>query len=275
MGYANDEGYTPRTIEELMLSVMENVNEQFGTTYTEETFIGTNFYKYFYALMQSVQLNEVKTSEIFLKLQQYIEITNEKISRPVVTNPGLVEIIEDAGYLASVKPMIDEDAGKIHICVDKEVEGEDPWEDTDDYDDDKLEVCTIIKDSTVAGCVTQGTESESLTLSNGQSFDFKYNLPDRILVYLKLTLTLSDNNQVLVGNPDDVRLALFANIKERYRLGKNFEPERYFGVEDAPWASVVKLEWSLDEESYTEDVFEAEYDELFDIDLARISIVED
>ena len=32
---------------------------------------GTNFYKYFYALMQRLQENEIRTSEIVLKIQQY------------------------------------------------------------------------------------------------------------------------------------------------------------------------------------------------------------
>ena len=38
--------------------------------------IGTNFYKYFYALAQRIQTNEIKTSEIFLKLQDYFKYTN-------------------------------------------------------------------------------------------------------------------------------------------------------------------------------------------------------
>ena len=115
MSFSSESGYTAVTIEEMMLSVMENVNTQFGTTYTEETFVGTNFYKYFYALMQRVQENEIKTAEVFVKLQQYFDITNDLISRPVVTSPGLMAKLEDAGYIASVKPMEDADAGKI-VC---------------------------------------------------------------------------------------------------------------------------------------------------------------
>jgi hypothetical protein len=247
---------------------MENINTQFGTSYTADTFLGTNFYKYFYALVQRLQENEVKTSEIFLKLQQYFTITNERISRPVVTSPGLIEALEKAGYIASVKPMEDADAGKIFVCVD--VDG-----DADDYATTKLAINTIIKDSTVAGAVTQGSESSSITLTNGQSFDFKFALPNLIPVHLKLTLTLSENNQSVVGNPDDVKLALLANIAAKYRLGKNFEPDRYFTVVDAPWASTVLLEWSDDDEmTYQSDVFDADFDDLFDIDLSRVHLVE-
>lgn len=269
MGYAQDTGYTPLTIDAIMDSIRTNINSQFGTTYTAESFIGTNFYKYFYALAQDLQKNEVQTSEIFAKLQQYFVITNEKISRPVVTNPGLIEKLEAEGYIASVKKMIDADAGKINICVD--VDDTDP-----DYADIKLDVATIIKDSTVAGAVTQGSEVQAIVLSNGQSFDFKYHLPDRKATKLKLTIVTSENNQVLIGNPDDTKLKLFNNIKARYRLGKNFEPERYFNIQDdAPWAESVLLEWSHDAGgTWSSAVYEAAFDDLFDFGLADIELVE-
>jgi hypothetical protein len=274
MSFASDTGYTPITIETMMLSVMDNINIQFNTTYTPETFVGTNFYKYFYAAIQRLQENEVKTSEIFLNLQSYFRITNEKISRPVVTSPGLIEVLEANDFLASVKPMIDADAGKISICIDKAVDTG-FWEDSVDYLTDKLAAATIIKDSSVAGAVTQGTEVEAIVLSNGQSFDFKYNLPNRIPVHLRLTLTLSENNMVAIGDPDDVKLALLNNVLARYRLGKNFEPQRYFTTSDAPWASIVLLEWSDDDEvNYYDIVFDADYDDLFAFDLARIHLVE-
>jgi hypothetical protein len=268
MGFAQESGYVPVDIATIMLSIMNNINTQFGTSYTADNFVGTNFYKYFYALAQKHQENEIKTAEIFLKLQQYFEITNELISRPVVTNPGLVEKLAAEGYIASVKPMIDADAGKIHICVD--VDDADP-----DYAATKLAICTIIKDSTVAGAVTQGSESETIVLSNGQSFDFKFALPDPTPVLLRLTTTLSDNNQVVILSPEEQKQLLMDNIAARYRLGKNFEPQRYFSLTDAPWASDVLLEWSDDAGSnYYSTVFDAEFDDLFTFGLEDIELVE-
>ncbi len=276
MGFSQVNGYVPVTIETMMLSVMENVNTQFGTDYTADTFIGTNYYKFFYALIQKLQENEVKTAEIFLKLQQYFTITNEKIANPVVTAPGLIENLETNGYIASVKPPEDADAGKVYVCVDKQLDDVDTnWEDSDDYDADKLAVCTILKDSTIAGVVTQGDQVESITLSNGQSFDFKYALPNRIPVHLKLTLTLSENNMVEVGNPDDVKAQLLFQVRDRYRQGKNFEPQKYWQQSDSPWASTVLLEWSDDDEmTYHPDVFDANFDDVYDVKLARIHLVE-
>lgn len=274
MGFASDSGYTPVSIDTMMLSIMDNVNTQFGTTYTRDTFIGTNFYKYLYALVQRLQENEVKTSEIFVYLQQYFKITNEKISRPAVTNQGLADAITAAGFICSIKPMIDDDAGKINICVDKMVASGN-WEDDPAYATDKLAVATIIKNSTCAGGVTQGDEVTTLTLTNGQDFDFKYTLPNRISVDLRLTLTLSENNQTAIASDDDVKAALLANVMSRYQLGKDFEPNRYWSVQDSPWASTVLLEWSTNGGSdYSSTVFEADFDDLYQIDLSRLHIVE-
>lgn len=403
MSYSNDQGYVPVTIDAIMDDLRQKINTQWGTPYTAETFEGTGFYKYFYALAQKLQENEVKTSEIFIKLQTYFEIINARISRPVNTNPGIIEALQNyeselipTGLVASMKPMIDEDAGKIHICVDVEdgdhaaglvtitsyanlvdsgddtvtvgatvftaqagaatpgdatfqaatseaatatslaaqinahatagslvrataigavvvitalhggtdgnsialaysdegtatvgatVSGSnlDGGTDDEDYADKRLEICTLISQSTVGGAVTQGTEIESITLPNTQSFDFKYNLPNRIPIGLRLTITLSENNEVLVGDPDQTKLNLIANIAARYKLGKNFEPQKYFSLADAPWASQVLLEYTTDivdgavagGATWSSEVYDADYDELFTPNLDLVTLVEE
>lgn len=387
MSFSQENGYLPVTIETIMNAIMVNLNIQFGTSYTAESFVGTNFYKNFYALAQRVQAGEVKTSEIFLKLQQYITITNERISRPVNTNPGMIEKFAVAGYIAAVKPMIDADAGKIHICIDADdgdraagnititnyanlVSGTADviriagvnftaqagaatlgtatfqastsnnatasslatqinahattsalvkavasagivyitakhggtagnaydlnytnndanvgatksgttltgGTDNPDYASIKLALCTLISQITVGGTVTQGTEGETIVLSNGQAFDFKFFLPDRKSTKLKLTITTSENNEVVILSPDEVKVNLLTNINARYKLGRNFEPQRYFSVVDAPWASQVLLEYSLDEGvTWSSAVYDATYLELFDISLDDITLVE-
>lgn len=274
MGFSSTNGYTPVTIEDMMASVMANVNTQFGTSYTSDTFIGTNLYKYFYALIQRLQQSEVQTSEIFIYLQQYFAQTNEQISRPVVTSPGVIEALEDAGYIAAVKAPADADAGKIYICVDKAVASGN-WEDSGTYAADKLAVATIIKNSVVAGVITQGSQTQAITLTNGQSFTFKYTLPTRTQIKLRLTLTLSSNNQVVIDDDDTVKLRLLANIASRYRLGKNFEPKRYFSTEDAPWASDILLEYSTDGGStWSSSVATLIYNQLYQVLLANITLIE-
>lgn len=387
MGYAQESGYTPTDIETIMISIMDNINIQFGTSYSIDSFIGTNFYKFLYTMAQRVQQNEIKTSEVFQKLQQYFIITNERIQRAVVTPPGIIENFAANDYVASVKKMIEADAGKINICVDADdgehasgnititsfanlVSGTDDsvgvngttftaqsgaatpgtgtfqaitsnavtatslaaqinahatvglvvraravgaivyitaiqggvagnsialaYTDNDtnigatksgtvlsggtdnaDYADTRLAIATLVKDSVVGGVVTQGSETEAIVLTNGQSFDFKFWLPNRIPVKLKLTTVLSDNNQQVIGVPDDVKAALLANITAAYSLGRNFEPQRYFSVVDAPWAESVLLEYSFDAGStWASTVYTAEFWDLFDFGLADITLVE-
>lgn len=391
MSFSSETGYLPIPIDTLMDVIRENVNTQFETTYTTESFLGTNFYKYFYALIQRLQENEVKTSEIFLRMQEYFNITNEEIQRPNTTHPGIYDYFGAQGYFVSTKPPEDADAGKAFICVDVvdnhargkatitsyanlvsgtpdtitigataftaqsgsaspgaatfqaatsnsatatslaiqinahatagalvEAQAIDAvvwirallggtagnaialeYDDNDanvgatvtgatltdgaalvtgqiEYDDVKPVLCRIVRDCVVAGVVSQGSESEDITMSNGQSFTFKYNLPNRIPVLLRLTTTLSENNEFTVGSPDDTKQKLFDNISARYKLGKNFEPQRYFSVVDAPWAAMVLLEWSTDGGSnWFDDIYDADYDDVFTFDLGDIEIVEE
>jgi len=103
---------------------------------------------------------------------------------------------------------------------------------------------------------------------------FKFNLPTKIPITLKLTTTLSANNEFTIESPDDQKQKLYDNITAKYRLGKNFEPQRYFSVIDAPWASDVLLEYDLGD-GFTDDVYEAEYDEVFTFEITDITLVEE
>lgn len=268
MSYSQENGYVPLAIDTLLSNFMDGINDQFNTEYTWETFQGTNHYKYFYALAQELHKNEVKTSEIFLKLTQYFLIINARISRPVVTAPGIYEKMLGQGYLVSQKPMVEADAGKIHICVDVD-------ETADDYAETKVDICQKLSGVIVGGVVSIGDQEETIVLSNGQSFDYKYALPDRIPTILRLTITTSENNMVLIGDPSETKLKLLANIVSRYRLGLNFEPQKYFSLSDAPWASEILLEWSVDDgDNWSSDVFDADFDELLTIELEGITLVE-
>lgn len=367
MSFSSENGYTALTIEAIMDDIRQRINTQFSTSYTTESFVGTNFYKYFYTLAQRVQENEVKTSEIFTYLQQYFAITNERIQRPVATAPGVIEALDGIGYVSSVKMPLEADAGKIFICVqvdgyefasvviddltftsiypgvegndlsivlaDTETAGSESIDVTDGvitvgieggvstttqikaaidgdatssllvgvviasgeessaqaaatetslaggsgtgYLTKKTTIGTLIKDSVAGGIITQGDQVENIVLSNGQDFDFKYSLPSMTDVLLKLTIHTSDNNQVVIKTPEEIKQILIDNIESKYKLGRDFEPQKYFSIEDAPWAATVLLEWSDDAGSnYYSTVFESDFDDLFVIDLENILLLE-
>lgn len=269
MSFAQDNGYTPTTFSDLMNAVREAINTQFGTDYSEGTFIGTNWYKYFYVLIQKVLENETKTSEVFLKLQEYILTTNLKIQRPSVSLPGLVESFASQGFIASVKPNDSEDAGTVSVAIDID-------DGIEDYAEKRLQLCNLLKEYVAAGMVFTGTDEESIVLDNGQSFDFSYHLPDETPILLKLTITSSENLDAVIPNDEEIRQVLFDNINERYRIGYNFEPQRYFTQVDAPYAATILLEYSVDDgENWTDDVFVAEFDDKFTFDEGDIAVLVD
>lgn len=268
MAFSKENGYVPVSVETMMTNIMTFVNPIFETGFTYESFVGSNFYKFYYALIQRVQQGEIKTAEIFAKLQQYFIETNSMISRPVATNPGLIQALETAGYISSVKPMVEVDAGKLSVAV--QLDSGDPG-----FAADKAAVGVLLSQSIAAGIVTQGTQTVNVVLSNGQAFDWKFFLPDIQEPLLRLTLTTSENNQLLIGDPDDVKIKLLNQIAARYRLGRNFEPQRYFQQSDAPWTAGVLLEYSLDSgTTWTSAIFDAQFDDLFDIKLENIVLVE-
>lgn len=389
MSFAQENGYTPQTFDQLMDGLRQGVNTQFSASYTTDTFTGTDLYKYFYSLVQKVQGNEALTAAVFQKLQEYIAITNEQIQRPSVSAPGLLDSFAAEGFVVSVRKPTALNAGKQAICVDlpesltgvrasgtveitdyadlvsgsadtitigatvftaqagaatpgaatfqaatsDEATAESlaaqinahatagalvrakaigdtvtvrailpgtagnaialVYTDNDSnvgavvsgatllsgtaaaagYAAKKLEVATLIKDFVVAGLVSEGPQVQSITLSNGQSFDFKFYLPERTPILLKVTASPSLNSLITIPSDEDIREEVFAQANERYRLGWNFEPQRYFNLSDAAWAEELKLEYSLDGgDTWSDDVFDAAFDDLFTFGLEDIEV---
>lgn len=266
MSFSQDNGYIPTSFADIMTSIRTNVNTQFSTTYTDESFVGSNWYKYSYSLAQKIHEGEIKTSEIFIKLQEYIAETNLKIQRPSVSLPGILDSFAAAGYIASVKKMVEADAGKASVCVD--VDPED-----DDFAATKLEIGQLLSQFYCGGVVTLGSQTQAIVLSNGQSFDFKFSPPDKTPIKLKLTLLISENTLLTIPTDIQIRDQLFAQINTRYKLGLDFEPQRYFTPDDAHWAAEVLLEYSInDGVDYVSDVFEAAFDDQYTFGIEDIAV---
>lgn len=267
MSFEQDNGYTPRTFEQFMESLRLGVNAQWQTTYDSETFIGTNWYKHFYPLVQEALKNETKSGEIFSKLQEFIASTNEEILRPTVSYPGLLDAFQSEGYIASLRPPAGSLAGYIGVCVDTD-------ESVGSYPEVRLHICGLLKDYVVAGMVFQGTEFETLTLTNGQNFQFGYYLPDRIPILLRLTAHVSENTLLTIPDDTTLRGEIFNSINQKYKLGLNFEPGRYANVDDFPWAGSVVLQYSIDGgDNWLSSVADLNFDDLYTFGLEDIQII--
>ena len=274
MSYTTVNGYTPKNLTQVMVLFMEGINEEFGTTYSAETFIGTNFYKYFYAAAQLVVANEVNFGEAFNKLRDYIRVSNERIQAPVTTKEGMVQFFAESELEISVSSVTSATAGTTAICVNLD-------EADEDYAEQKILALTLLSESVVAGAATSGDQSGAVVLENGQSFDFYFSLPDKTETLLKAEFTVSRNQSEYVETDEDITEKIFdkmneiqANGRKLYSVGLDFEPSRYATSEMFPWASSITVTYSTNSGvSYTGDVFEAEFDDLLDIPLENIEVI--
>ena len=267
MPYTNDNNYTPDSFADLMARLMNGVNAQFKTTFTYETFVGTGFYKFFYILAQEMLTVENEFAEVYAKLQDFIRYTNEKIAIPKTPREGLIDTFAKAGYLVSLEPQTLDNAGKLGVCVDVDPAG-------GDFGDKKKDILSLLKEYTVAGLYYAGDQRGQVRLSNGQDFDFAFYTPTRKEISLKLTIKLSKNTTIVADGENVIKEKLLKNLSELYRLGNNFEPEKYFTISrDAPYASAISLEWKAGADNFSSGVYEADFKDLLLFDAGRIQVV--
>lgn len=253
MGFSTEYGYVPETFDGLMLRLIANINIQYGTSYTPTSFQGTNFYKFAYAVVQIMVENEIDTGEIYNKLQDYFRITNEAVLVPRTPLQGLIEQFESNGLEAAFDQS---SPGTLGTCVNVDDEAE-------DYATLKATIIETLALYTVAGLVYTGAEEGDYTFSNGQTFTYKFDLPEETPILLKATITISVNNTSRIFTTAEVVDIIDENITELYALGNDFEPSKYLTTIDLPFASNIVLEYSVDNgDNWLSVIFDADYTDL-------------
>ena len=186
---------------------------------------------------------------------------------PAVSYNGLIDALAKAGFKVALKPITDTDAGKVFVCVNL-----DPLD--DNYADQKLLVAQRIAKYTVAGTVSQGSESTDIVSTNGQTFAFKFELPDITPIILRVTFVRSSNVSLSIPTDEELREEIFESYQTNYNVGLNFEPQRIYNQSKAPWAQSVLVEYSDDNgSSWSSSVFVASYTDLLYLEMADIEVV--
>lgn len=262
MTYNVTNGYSPRDYETILAQCVQIVNEQFGTSYTSQSFTGTNLWKFLYATIQGLMTVENNIAELGVKLQDYIRTQNESLIIPRSSYDGIMQIIKDElGLVSSIK-VIDtaDEAGQIFLAVDVNNASE-------DYEDRKKSIFKILHENMGAGLFYNGTETGQVTASNGQVFNYAFDLPTETALKVKIQVRVSDNTTLFVETPNEVKNKFLANFAKFYRLGYDFEPQIFLCRDrDLPFASEINISYSTDDGvKYKTDVLEAMYDEKFTI----------
>ena len=268
MPYSNSQGYVPRTATEIMEALRLNMNDVLGTDYTTSEFSGTNFYKVIYPVMQEIMATENNLSIIFSKLVDFIDKTNESINAPAVVRDSIIRKINELGVDCSLKQLDPAEAGNIFLCCDLN-----PADDNYSYLIDRIG--NIMLENISAGTVSNGSVSVNKRLENGQVETFKFELPTKTAILLKLTLQISRNNDQYIPTDSEAKEILLNNLNKYYKLGNDFEPEKYAEINrDFPCCSEVILEYSLDNgTTWTDAVAQLSYDTKYITNAGDITIV--
>lgn len=239
-------GYSPRSFNEILQEYVDEINSQFSTNYDITTIVGTDFYKFAYSAIQLVMQAETKTAEITANLTDYVRTANEKINLPKSTISGFVAGLKAPianGGLAldsTIKDITDPvEAGYMFLVVDVDSSAV-------DYATTKQKIIDKMALWLTVGLYYNGTETGTKMAINGQTFTYKYALPTPVNTLVKITITASKNSTTPILNENQIRNIFNANFANLYKLGLDFEPEKYLEIaRDCPFASNIVLEYSL------------------------------
>jgi hypothetical protein len=228
--------YTPPNFDDILQILIDKWNAEFKTHYTTDTFKGTNAYRFAYVFIQTQMQLQNEEATIYGKLKDYFNSVNAKMNAAITTNEGIVRAFKDKGYIANVRDNNKEQAGKLAIAVDVDINGE-------EYKTKKDEILNIIKDNSIAGLYTEGTQYGEISLSNNQSFTFRFTPVEKTAIKLELTIEC-EKEKKHNANEEAIKDKLLLNLKDRYGLGQDFVPAKYFEIfQDAPYAQSVSLKY--------------------------------
>jgi hypothetical protein len=131
---------------------------------------------------------------------------------------------------------IQRSAGNMRLCLD-----------ISDYNTiSKEDICKILYNYTPYGLAYIGEETYAYNLSNGDKFTYRWRLPIFTNLWLKIDIKIDRNNvDVPIDSVDMVKTKLNNNLNNIYKIGLDFEPDKYLSVDrDLKWAGQIVFNWS-------------------------------
>lgn len=252
MSFTIENGYTPKTFDELLADYTAEVNQQMGTEYTPNSIVGTDWYRYGYAGIQMALSVENAIAAVTAKMTNYVSYYNSKLILPKSTPNGLMGALErELGVISSVKPLTQiEERGHLDICCDV------------DPSDEELKAQIIEKLGlyATAGVVFSGDQTGDFIGLNGQHFPIAYCLPTEKTFNVHIVANTSRNTTDFIPNENVVIQAFRDGFDKSYRLGYDFEPDVYLCKDALPWAAAIAVTYGESATDQTE-VYKSQYNE--------------
>ncbi len=238
MPYNSKTGYVPHTFDEWMFNqFMPQINKRYKTSYTAETFVGTQWYDILYPLVQGLMEGDAEFADVWVKLTEFFDQVNARMNNPASVPDGIIEQFERMGIVASLRPVSAETAGKIGVCVFADTSSQAM----------QAKITQVLTDCVVGGVWPDGDKSATAILNNGQQITWRWYEPTDKTLDLRLRVYYVNSHGKSLPTADDITQDLRKKIGQRYRYGMPFVPEQmYQTAVDASYAVKLKLEWSED-----------------------------
>lgn len=267
MSYTNKDGYAPESFNDINERGMLEVNEQFRTQYTMNSYNGSNFYKFFYGGIQEIMKVQNDVAAIYTRLVDYPRYVNERIIRPTCTLDGFQDgTIRDLGIITSLKPLENGEWGQAFICADVD-------QNAGDFDEIKQKLWQYMADNLTLGLVYNGDHRGTIAAANGQQFEYAFGIPYETALDIRITIDRTENKTVFTPTVLVIQEMFMNGFNDNYRLGFDFEPHRYLNLSELPFAGSCKIEWSKDGTNWKTGVYDAAYNEKIIPEHFQINIV--
>ncbi|CAH1521254.1 Whole genome shotgun sequence [Vibrio owensii] len=254
MKWDSETGVQPDSFETIMeayFNAFKNADPKFESL-AYNTFVASDEYKVFYASVQVDMGIENVIAMLFIKMSEFIQSENLKINNPTTTPNALMEGLENNfGFKSSVKPMIEEESGKMHVAIDYTPEP-----------DLNYQIAKYMEQSAVVGSTYMvGDIAQDIVLRKGGIETYRWVQKTEQPLLFKLTIIKSRNSTAIVDNQDEIVSKFMANFEAFFWVGMDLEPEKYFEINrDAPYASDILTEYSFDDgENWSSEPYKTPY----------------
>ncbi|EOV3438315.1 hypothetical protein ACOW85_001686 [Vibrio parahaemolyticus] len=246
MKWDSETGATPESFEAHINRYYENfkASDSKFTNLAFNTFVASDEYKVFYSAAQIDMYADSVFAETFLRLSEYIESVNLKISNPTTVPNAIIRgFWDEFGIRANIKPMTEADRGKLHIALDYTTN-------PDLVDGPELEYkigSWLEKTRVVAGVVTIGDIEQIIVIKDSIPETYRWTLAKETPIKFKTTIIQSRTTSAITETLDEIAKKFNANFAQRYWVGRDLEPERYLEINtDCEYAADIITSYSLD-----------------------------
>lgn len=250
MGWTT-QGFQPDNFDEIM-EVYYNKFIASSDEYSDITFDkfkGSEEYRHFYAAVQVDMTLQLMFSGISDKIADYMREINYKIGKPTTTHSEIVGgLVRDFDYIVAASMMGQTEANRgtteLYITYSMPVDQVTAAMNAD--------IAAYLSQYNIVGgnVMVNGSEGVKFEigtpLENGQSWVYRWNSGTDVDLKFRFNVWISRGAADAGHTVQDIIKIIEGKFADRYSMGSDIEPEKYWNLDAFDWAGDALLEYSID-----------------------------